>query len=63
MAQLHKKFTNSQVKELLERYARKEIERNYLQQVLGISRSRFFSLLASYRKNPQTFSLSNLIPH
>ena len=29
MVQLHKKFTDSQVKELIERCLRKEIERKY----------------------------------
>ncbi len=30
MEQLHKKFTDSQVKELIERYIKKEIERSYI---------------------------------
>jgi hypothetical protein len=41
MVQLHKRFTDSQVKELIERYLRKEIERGYIQEVLGIGKTRF----------------------
>ena len=31
MSQLHKRFTSDQVKELLERYLRNELERTYIQ--------------------------------
>jgi len=44
MAQLHKKFTDSQIKELIDRYLRKEIERKYIREVLGIGKTRFFAL-------------------
>jgi hypothetical protein len=57
MSQLHKKFTDRQVKELLERYVNKEIERKYLQQILGLSKSRFFFWLQSYRANPEKFTI------
>lgn len=57
MTQLHKKFTDQQVKELMERYLNKEIERRYLQQILGLSKSRFFYWLRSYRHNPKTFTV------
>ncbi|GAJ14443.1 unnamed protein product, partial [marine sediment metagenome] len=33
MANLHKKFTDSQVKDLLERYLKGEIERKYIEQI------------------------------
>ncbi|MCX7858419.1 MAG: hypothetical protein N2513_10675 [Deltaproteobacteria bacterium] len=39
----------------MERYAHKEIERKYVQQILGIGKSRFFMLLSQYRKDPQRF--------
>jgi len=55
--QLHKKFTDSQVKELIERYLKKEIERKYIQEILGIRKSRFFELINGYRKNPGKFSV------
>ena len=45
MVQLHNKFTDSQVKELIERYLKKEMERKNNQQILGISKTRFFALI------------------
>jgi hypothetical protein len=57
MVQLHKKFTDSQVKELIERYLRNEIERGYIQEVLGVGKTRFFALIHAYRHNPHEFSV------
>ena len=57
MEQLHKRFTDSQVKELIERYLKKNIERKYLQQIFGIGKARFFALVKEYRKNPDKFSI------
>ena len=57
MAQLHKKFTDDQVKELIERYLNKEIERKYIQEILGIGKTRLFSLVKRYRKDPRSFTI------
>ncbi len=57
MAQIHKKFTNEQVKELLQRYVKREIKREHIQQILGIKRRRFFVLVKKYIENPNTFSI------
>jgi len=57
MVQLHKRFTDSQVKELIERYLSKEIERGYIQEVLGIGKTRFFALVNAYRHSPHAFSV------
>ena len=57
MVQLHKRFTDSQVKELIERYLSKGIERGYIQEVLGIGKTRFFALVNAYRHNPLEFSI------
>lgn len=57
MAQLHKNFTDSQVKELMERYLKKEVKRKHVQQILGLKRRRFFILLEKYRANPRGFSI------
>lgn len=57
MSQLHKRFISDQVKELLERYLQNEIERNYIQGILGIKRRRFFILLKQYKENPQHFTV------
>lgn len=37
--------------------ALKEVERKYLQEILGIGKSRFFQLIQSYRENPESFSV------
>ena len=57
MSQLHKRFTSQQVKELLDRYAKNEIERKYIQEILQIKRRRFFVLLKQYKENPQDFTV------
>jgi len=55
--QLHKNFTDGQVKSLFEKYSKKEIKLNYILQMLKIKRSRFFELLAKYRKDQDNFSI------
>lgn len=55
--QLHKNFTNSQVKSFLKSYLDKEIKINYILQMLRIKRRRFFELLAKYKKDPDNFSI------
>lgn len=57
MAQVHKKFTDGQIKELIERYLKKEIARSYIQEILQIKKRRFFALVKDYRTNPETFSI------
>ncbi|MFB3887534.1 MAG: hypothetical protein ACE144_20130 [Thermodesulfobacteriota bacterium] len=38
MSQLYKRFTSEEFKGLLERYLKQEIERNYIQEILGIKK-------------------------
>jgi len=57
MSQLHKRFPPDQLKELFERYLQNEIERKYIQEILGIKKSRFFMLLKEYKENPQHFTI------
>ena len=57
MAQLHKRFTDQQVKELMQRYLKKELKREHIQQMLQIKRRQFFKLLKEYSQNPETFSI------
>lgn len=57
MDQLHKRFTDAQVKEILQRCLRNEIERSYVQEMLGIGKTRLFALIKSYRQNPEAFSV------
>jgi len=55
--QLHKNFTDEQVKLLLNSYVDKKIKISYILQMLKIKRRRFFELLAKYRKDPDSFSI------
>ena len=57
MAQLHKRFTDPQVKEFLSRYLKGEIKRLYLQEVLGIKQRRFWELVKRYQQDPSSFSI------
>jgi len=57
MSQLHKRFTSEQVRKLLDRYLKDEIERAYIQEILEIKRRRFFVLLKQYKENPQHFTV------
>lgn len=57
MAQIHKKFTDQQIKDFFDRYTRKEIPRKYILEVLGIKKSRFAVLFNLYRNNPQEFTI------
>ncbi len=57
MVQIHKEFIDSQVKELIERYLKNEIERKYIQEVLGIGKTRFFALIKLGISHPFKLSL------
>jgi hypothetical protein len=57
MSQLHKRFTSEQVKELFDRYSKNEIERKYIQEILGIKKRRFFMLLKEFKENPSRFTI------
>ena len=57
MSHLHKWFTSDRVKELLERYSKREIVRTYIQEILRIGRSRFFMLFKQYTEDPQHFTI------
>ena len=39
MEQLHKRFTNEQVKDLMQRYVNKELKRQHIQQMLKIGKT------------------------
>jgi len=58
MKQLHKKFNDYQVKDLMTRYLKKKIERKDLQKVLCIKKTRFFALIKRFKDNPENFSVS-----
>lgn len=57
MSQIHKRFTSDQVKNLLSKYLKGEIDRKYIQEILAIKKRRFFSILKSYRDDKDSFSI------
>jgi transposase len=57
MSQLHKRFSSEELKELFNRYLQNEVKRKYIQEVLGIKKSRFFLLLKQYKENPMEFTV------
>lgn len=58
MGQLHRSFTDEQVKVLLQKYCQGKMRRANIQEILGIGKTRFFALLKTYRQAPETFSIS-----
>src|SRR4030042_5919696 len=57
MSQVHKRFSADQVKELLDRYSKSEMERKLIQEIRGIKRRIFFTLVKQYRENPRDFTI------
>ena len=58
MAQLHKRFTEDQIKMLLSSYCEGLLTRSEIQEILGIGKTRFFALLKEYRRAPDSFSVT-----
>jgi len=58
MKQSHKKFTDCQIKDLMTRYLKKDVERKDIQKVLGIKKTRFFALVKRLKDDPENFSVS-----
>jgi hypothetical protein len=58
MDQLHRRFSDEQVKVLLQSYYQGKIARADLQEMLGVEKTRLFALLKSYRQHPETFSIA-----
>jgi hypothetical protein len=55
MTQLHKQFTEDQIKMLLNSYCQGLLARSEIQEILGIGKTRFFALLKEYRRAPRLF--------
>ncbi len=51
MEHIHKRFTSEQVKVLLKGYCQGTLDRAAIEEVLGISKTRFFALLRQYRQD------------
>ena len=58
MTQIHKRFATEQVKALLQQYSQGTMTRGEVEDILEIRKSRFFILLAAYRRDPGQFSVS-----
>lgn len=58
MKQIHKRFSAEQVKALLKGYCQGNLDRADVEQILEISKTRFFELLEQYRRNQDKFSIN-----
>jgi len=58
MDQIHKRFTAEQVQVLLKGYCQGMLDRPSIEDILGISKTRFFALLRQYRRGMDEFSLA-----
>jgi len=58
MDQIHRRFSTDQVRNLLRDYTEVLLERPAIEKTLGLSKSRFFALLKSYRKGPEAFTIT-----
>lgn len=58
MGQIHKRFTNEQVRVLFQGYVQGKLSRADLEEMMGIGKTRFFALLKEYRQDPASFSLA-----
>ena len=63
MTQLHKRFTDDQVKVLLNGYCQGLLARAEIQEMLDTGKTRFFTLLKEYRKDPKAFSVAHERPY
>jgi len=57
MEQLHKKFADNQIIELITRYLKKKIAGKYLQEILGTRKTRFFALAKRLKTDSENFSI------
>lgn len=58
MTQVHKRFTEEQVKVLLQGYLQGNLSRAEVASLLEIGKTRFFALLKAYRQDPETFTIA-----
>jgi hypothetical protein len=56
--QLHKQFTDDQIKLIFKLYLEKSITLSQALQQLGCKKRRFYQLLGAYKKNPDSFSIT-----
>ena len=58
MCQIHRRFTDEQIKVLFQGYRQGQLSRTNVQELLGIRKSRFFALLKAYRQDPEGFTIT-----
>ena len=58
VTQIHKRFATEQVQTLLQQYCQGTMTRAEVEEVLDISKSRFFLLRAAFRRDPGYFSVA-----
>ena len=58
MAQLHKRFSDEQLRVLFRGYCQGQFSRADLQEMLNIGKTRFFALLSEYRRDPETLTIA-----
>lgn len=56
--QLHKRFTDEQVRDIVGKYGKKQLRAKEACRYLGIGRTRLHVLVKTYRSNPESFVLS-----
>ncbi len=57
MGQLHKRLTDAQVRAMLQRYLKRELEGHSLRTIVDLGNTPFFKLLARYRATPTPCSV------
>ena len=58
MDQIHKRFSDEQVKVLFQCYTKGSITRDELEKILQINKTRFFAMLKEYRRDPAGFTIT-----
>jgi hypothetical protein len=58
MEQVHKRFSDTDVKALLSAYCNGAASRAVIQEALGLGKTRFFALLKRYRSDPDSFAVA-----
>jgi hypothetical protein len=58
MTQLHRRFTDDQIRVLFNGYCQGLLGRGEIQEILDIGKTRFFALLKEYRRSPEAFSVA-----
>lgn len=57
MDQLHRRFTDEQIKVLIQGYDQGKMNRVEIQEMLGIGKTRFFALVKQYRQSTADFNV------